>query len=120
VNSLENGGAPQAGERVAARLGQMPRSANRSRPGSRASGRARHLWGSHTDLARVVGSLRDALAPVVEAPEPARRSEARLESGLVVGAGVLTIAEADERSLLFGGSCAATLVMKRSQLSSRR
>ena len=39
--------------------------------------------------------LRYALAPVVDASEPARRLEARPGIGLLFSAGVLTIAEAD-------------------------
>ena len=57
--------------------------ANGVHQGSRASGRSRRLWGSHDDLAQVVGWLRHALAPVVDAPELSRRIEARLGIGLL-------------------------------------
>jgi hypothetical protein len=53
-----------------------------------------------------------------------RSSRARTKRGRDLAtarhAGVLTIAEADKRSLLIGGRCAATLMTKRLQLSSRR
>jgi len=89
------------------------------RAGARAPAVGRAAWRPGPDSPRgSVGVVRHAPAPVVDARELAHRIEARPGVGLLSGAGVLTIAEADKAPLLL---LAALAIMRRSlQLSSRR
>ena len=107
---------PRPGERLPLELGTSHWVANGSRDGLARQSRLGKRGMKFSVVG--VGWIGHALAPVIDAPEVAHWSEARSGIGLLLRAGVLTIAEADNAPLRM---LAALAIMTRSlQLSSRR